>query len=289
MSSSEPLSGATTRWRLDLAYDGSSFFGFAEQPHVDTVLGALRVAMAKTLRLSTPFSLVGAGRTDSGVHAFAQVVHVDLPEPLYGNDRGDPAARLMKSLNAQLARRVVVRHARRVDSDFHARFSATWRAYRYLVIESADPPLALNSSLAWNVAGPLDLDAMNEAAAMVVGTHDFGSFCRRRAGDVSGDPQLRCVISAAWRRIEDTWMITPAGSPALRFDIRANAFCHQMVRSLTSVMVQIGQQNAPISLMSERLERPDRAFLPAPAPPGALALVGVGYPELAGGPSGFVS
>ncbi len=272
-----------------MAYDGSSFFGFAEQPNVDTVLGALRVAMAKTLRLSTPPQLVGAGRTDTGVHAFAQVIHVDLPDPLYPNDRGDPAARLMKSLNSQLARRVVVRRAQPVDAQFHARFSATWRAYRYLVIESADPALALNSSLAWNVAGPLDLDAMNDAAALVVGTHDFGSFCRRRAGDVSGDPQLRNVLSASWRQLEDSWRITPTGSPAVRFDICANAFCHQMVRSLASLMVHIGQQNAPVSLMSERLAHPDRAFLPAPAPPGALALISVGYPELAGGPSGFVS
>jgi tRNA pseudouridine38-40 synthase len=253
------------------------------------VLGALRVAMVKTLRLSTPFSLVGAGRTDTGVHGFAQVVHADLPEPLYANDRGDPAVRLIKSLNSQLARRVVVRLARPVDDNFHARFSATWRAYRYLVIESADAALAINSSFAWSVPGPLDLDAMNEAAQLVVGTHDFGSFCRRRAGDQSGEPQRRSVTSAGWRRVEDSWMITPGHSTALRFDIRANAFCHQMVRSLTSVMVHIGQSNAPVSLMSERLSHPDRTLLPAPAPPGALALIGVGYPELAGGPSGFVS
>ncbi len=283
------MSGATARWRLDLAYDGSSFFGFAEQPQRDTVVGALRRALATTLRMSNPPEVVGAGRTDTGVHAFAQVIHADLPDPLYVNDRGDPAARMMKSLNSQLASRIVVRSARIVDSSFHARFSATWRAYRYLVIESDDPALALNSAWSWNVAGPLDLDAMNHAASLIVGTHDFRSFCRRRAGTSSADEQLRHVLDARWRRLEDTWMATPNGASALRLDIRANAFCHQMVRSLTSVMVAIGQAKEPVSLMKERLEVPDRALLASPAPPRGLALIGVGYPELAGGPSGFVS
>jgi tRNA pseudouridine38-40 synthase len=283
------VSAATSRWRLDLAYDGSSFLGFAEQPHVDTVVGALRRALAITLRMSNPPEIVGAGRTDAGVHAYAQVVHADLPSPLYPNDRGDPAARLIKSLNSQLASRVVVRAARVVPNEFHARFSATWRAYRYLVIETSEPALALSSAVAWNVPGPLNIDLMNEAAQLCVGTHDFRSFCRRRAGTTSAQVQLREVTSVNWRRLDDTWQLSPHGASALRLDIRANAFCHQMVRSLTSLMVFIGQAKAPVSLMKERLEHPDRQHLPSPAPPGALALVGVGYPEFAGGPSGFVS
>jgi len=232
---------------------------------------------------------VGAGRTDAGVHAFAQVVHVDLPDPIYADERGAEGDRLMRSLNKQLAGRIVVVRALALDDTFHARFSATWRAYRYLVVESDRPALALTSVSAWTVPGPLDLDLMNEAASIFLGNHDFRSFCRRPAGGPAGEPLRRTVLEARWRRLSDEWGLTVDGSPVLRFDIRANAFCHQMVRSLTSAIVAVGQGKWDISDLSGRLEAPERRGLPSPAPAGGLSLIGVGYSELAGGASGFVS
>lgn len=289
MSSFDPLNISRRRWRLDIAYDGTSFRGFADQPGFDTVVGALRDAMSRTARVTYPLEIVGAGRTDAGVHAFGQVIHVDLPDPVYEGDRGSDAEQLVRSLNHQLAGRIVITRATPVSDDFHARFSATWRSYRYLVVESPHPALTLTSLSAWTVPGPLDLDAMNAAADVILGNHDFRSFCRRPAGAPGGEPLRRTVLAAAWRRLDDEWGITIDQSPVLRFDIRANAFCHQMVRSLTSAMVAVGRGKLDVREVVDRLENPDRTGLPSPAPAGGLSLIGVGYPELAGGASGFVS
>ncbi len=272
-----------------MGYDGTAFHGFASQPYQVTVVGEFADTLARSLRLRTPPDVVGAGRTDAGVHALAQVVHVDLPTRLFVDDRGPEIERLVRSLNRQLRGRVVVVRATPVDGEFHARFSATWRAYRYLVIESAEPALETTAHLAWTVEGPLDLEAMHEATSLVRGTHDFQSFCKRPAGGEPGTPLVRQVLDASWRRVRDEWTVLPAASPVYRFDIRANAFCHQMVRSLTSALIAVGQGRVPVSLVGQRLLTPLRTDMPAPAPPGGLCLIGVGYDELAGGPSGFVS
>ena len=289
MSSSDVAAVAPQRWRLDLAYDGAHFHGFAEQPNVVTVTGELKRVLARTLRLSTPPSLVGAGRTDAGVHAWAQVVHVDLPLRLFVDDKGPESDRMVRAVNKQLAGRLVITRARPVPSEFHARFSATWRAYRYLVIASDLPALEVASRISWTVRGPLDLDSMNEASSALRGHHDFRSFCRRPAGSPAGEPLVREVLEAGWTRASDEWSLTLGNDPVYRFDIRANAFCHQMVRSVTSCLVAIGQGEQPVTLIKSRLADPHRDRLPTPAPAGGLALVGVGFSELAGGPSGFVS
>jgi tRNA pseudouridine38-40 synthase len=273
---------------LDLAYDGSGFSGFAYQPQFETVVGTLRATLARTLRLSEPPHIVGAGRTDAGVHAFAQVIHVDLPDPLFANARGPEAERLMRSINKQLAGRIRITRAERVDPQFHARFSAQWREYRYLVLESAPPALDLTGAWSWSVTGPLDLDAMNRASADALGLHDFRAFCRRPANAAAADPLLRDVLSARWERLEDDWALSPVGAPALRFSIRAVSFCHNMVRCLTSTLVAVGQGQLPENTVKDRLESLRREFLPPPAPSAGLSLVGVGYGEFAGGPSGFV-
>ena len=288
LSSSEQPVVATQRWRLDLAYDGNAFSGFAYQPEFTTVVGVLRATLASTLRMSDEPIVVGAGRTDTGVHAFAQVVHVDLPVRLFSKERGPDGDRLMQSLNKQLRGRVRVLRARRVDDEFHARYSASWREYRYLILESQPPALTLTDSWSWTVAGPLDVDVMNRAAAEVLGTHDFRAFCRRPTNASSDEPLLRAVLDAHFERLDDQWSLNPTGAPVVRFTIRAQSFCHNMVRCLTSTLVAIGQGRLPESTVKERLESLRRDHLPAPAPASALCLVGVGYPEFAGGPSGFV-
>jgi len=276
LNSSDPL-GATQRWRLDLAYDGQAFSGFAYQPQHDTVVGLLRATMANTLRLEHEPLIVGAGRTDSGVHAFQQVVHVDLP--IVTKVRSLESERLMTSLNKQMRGRVQILRAEPVSDDFHARFSAQWREYRYLVLESLPPGLESTNAWAWSVEGPLDLKAMNRGAKDVLGTHDFRAFCRRPTNAAGDEPLLRKVIAARWERLEDEWIMSPRHAPVVRLTIRAQSFCHNMVRCLTSTMVAIGQGALPADIIVERLESLSRYQLPQAAPASGLALVGVGYLE----------
>ena len=276
MNSSDQ-SGATQRWRLDLAYDGQAFSGFAYQPHHDTVVGLLRSILGSTLRLEDEPLIIGAGRTDAGVHAFNQVVHVDLPAVV--KVRSLDSERLMRSLNKQLRGRVQILRAEPVSDDFHARFSATWREYRYLVLESHEPGLASTNAWAWSVEGPLNLASMNRVTKDVLGTHDFRAFCRRPANSVAGEPLLRKVLDAKWERLADQWVLSPRRSPTVRLTIRAQSFCHNMVRCLVSTMVAIGHGALPEGTVRERLESGDRHQLPPAAPAGGLALTAVGYPE----------
>jgi tRNA pseudouridine38-40 synthase len=274
LSSSDPT-GATQRWRLDLAYDGQAFSGFAYQPQNDTVVGLLRATLASTLRLSAEPTIVGAGRTDAGVHAFHQVVHVDLPrEPKVRSLEGE---RLVTSLNKQLRGRVQILRAEPVDDAFHARFSATWREYRYLVLESQPPGLESTNAWAWSVEGPLNLRAMNHAAKSVLGTHDFRAFCRRPSNATAEAPLLRRVLVARWDRLEDQWVMSPRRAPVVRLTIRAQSFCHNMVRCLVSTMVAVGRGQLNESIVTERLESLSRYQLPQAAPAAGLALVAVGY------------
>jgi tRNA pseudouridine38-40 synthase len=277
LSSSDPPVDVQ-RWRLDIAYDGNAFSGFAYQPEFTTVVGVLRATLGTTLQIEEPL-VVGAGRTDSGVHAFAQVVHVDLPLTLFSTERGPDAPRLMRSLNQQLRGRVKVLDARPVDQSFHARFSATWREYRYLVLETSPPALGFTDAWSWSVEGPLDVDAMNRASADMLGLHDFRAFCRRPTNSEADEPLLRRVIDARWERMADEWALTPDGSPSVKFTIRAESFCHNMVRCLTSALVAIGQGKLPSSTITERFETLRRDHLPSPAPASGLALVAVGYDE----------
>lgn len=277
MSSSDPL-GATQRWRLDLAYDGQAFSGFAYQPQHDTVVGLLRSILASTLRLNDEPVIVGAGRTDAGVHAFHQVVHVDLPRAT--KVRVLEGDRLANSLNKQLRGRVQILRAEPVSDDFHARFSATWREYRYLVLENNAPGLNTTNTWAWSVAGPLDLAAMNRAGEAILGTHDFRAFCRRPSNSPAGEALLRKVLLAHWDRIDDEWSMSPRHAPALRLTIRAQSFCHNMVRCLVSSMVAIGRGALEESEIAKRLESGDRHQLPQPAPAAGLALIDVGYDDL---------
>jgi tRNA pseudouridine38-40 synthase len=273
---------------LDIAYDGNAFSGFAYQPEFTTVVGVLRATLASTLSIEEPM-VIGAGRTDSGVHAFAQVVHVDLPTTLFKRDRGPDPERLTRSLNKQLRGRIQILNAQIVDDEFHARFTARWREYRYLVLEATPPALAVTNTWSWTVQGPLDLDRMNQVSQQLLGTHDFRAFCRRPTNSPTDEPLLRRVLEARWERLDDTWALTPGRVPALKFTIRAQSFCHNMVRSLTSLIVEIGQGRWPQETVSERLESWSREHLPSPAPAQGLTLVGVGYDEGVGGPSGSSS
>ncbi len=265
------------RWRLRVAYDGSAFHGFAAQAGQRTVGGVLGEALGRVIR--APVSLTCAGRTDSGVHATDQVVHFDIPA---GAAAGlDPAA-VLKSCNSQLAPSVAVLEAGPVGADFDARRSATARRYRYLVVNApvADPLLA---GLAWHVADPLDLRSMAATADALLGEHDFRAFCRRVPGTSAEEPILRRVTDTRWTEVSadrapgPTPALVPAVGRLLAFEIEANAFCHQMVRSLVGTLVDVGRGRKRASDMVWVLRSADRRQASQPAPPHGLTLVAVSY------------
>jgi tRNA pseudouridine38-40 synthase len=273
---------ALQRWRLLIAYDGAAFRGFAAQPEVPTVAGALRFALGRTARMTEAPVVTCAGRTDAGVHARGQVVHVDLPASFTYTEVG-----LTRALNRQLAPEIVVRRADRVGLDFDARRLATARSYRYLVW-NAQAPDPLLAPVAWHVRDPLDLGSMRAASDVFLGTHDFRSFCRRPVGSDPAEPLLRRVTKARWS-IDDGREATDAEvgtetSRLLRFDITAASFCHQMVRSLVGSLVAVGRGKENAAGLMERLRAVTRHQMPDPGPAHGLCLVSVAYGPEAGGP-----
>jgi tRNA pseudouridine38-40 synthase len=280
------------RARLLVAYHGASFRGFAPQPGVPTVLGTLADAVERIVRV--PVELTGAGRTDAGVHAWGQVVSGDLPA-------GTDLEALVRRSNKMCGPAIVVRAARWTAPGFDARFSALWRQYRYDVWN--DPvPNPFYAATSWHVPQPLRLWVMQQACAPLIGEHDFSSFCRRPkhaeadapAGEapfggppvsgppVSGPPvsspvssrpvsMVRRVLRASWDEVDDT-------PGMLRFEIRANAFCHQMVRSIVGLLVDVGLGRRSAGDLTAVLRARDRAAAGPVAPPQGLTLWEVGYP-----------
>ncbi len=240
--------------RLDLAYDGTHFHGYARQPDVRTVQGELEEALSKH---TGPVETSVAGRTDAGVHARHQVVSFSTPARL-------DLARLHKSLNSQLAPEIAVRSVAVAPDGFDARFSATARAYRYVVDNApvADPRQRL---YAWHVPYDLDVDAMGAAAGHFVGLHDFASLCRAAEGRTTE----RTVTSATWRR----------DGARLVYDVQARAFCHQMVRSMGALGVEVGRGRLAPGAVPEILAACDRAAARGAAPAHGLALWSVSYEE----------
>jgi tRNA pseudouridine38-40 synthase len=251
----------TRRVRLVVAYDGAPFRGFADNPGVRTVAGDLTRAIATVVR--QPVELTGAGRTDAGVHAWGQVMSGDLPAE---TDLAD----LVRRLNKLCAPTIAVRRAEWVGDDFDARFSARWREYRYDVW-NAPSPNPLLTGRAWFVPQPLSLWAMQAACDPLLGEHDFASFCRRPKS-ADGEPEVslvRRVFSARWLEVD--------GDGLLRFEIRANAFCHQMVRSIVGTLVDVGLHKASPGDVRGILVARDRDAAGQVAPPQGLVLWEVGY------------
>ena len=221
-------------FRLDLSYDGSGFRGYAKQGGERTVQGELEAALARAIGASVKTAV--AGRTDAGVHARGQVVSFQLETEI-------DTRRVMRSLNAFLGGEVVVRSISAVDGEFNARFSATSRTYRYLM-SLAPVPDPLNRHYVWHVTTNVDTELVKATAAMFVGTHDFGSFCR----SVPGKSSVRRVERSEWLDAE-----------TLEFWISANAFCHQMVRSLVGLCYDVGRGHIPFELVAPIMKRGHRS------------------------------
>ena len=244
--------------RLDLAYDGTAFLGWAQQPGRRTVQGTLQDALGVLVR-AEPARVQVAGRTDAGVHARGQVAHVDLPDGV----AADPL--LLRRLNGLLPEDVRVRRVTPAPDGFDARFSALSRTYRYRVADGAEhaDPLRRHDVLTW--PRRLDVDAMAAACAPLLGEHDFAAFCKRREGATT----VRALLELAWRRELDGLLV---------LTVRADAFCHSMVRSLVGAMLAVGDGRRSPEWPGSLLARSARADDVAVAPPHGLVLEHVAYP-----------
>jgi tRNA pseudouridine38-40 synthase len=250
------------RVRIDLSYDGSAFSGWAAQPGRRTVEDVVAAALGRVLRLPVPPKLTVAGRTDAGVHARGQVVHVDLPGAAWMVTSGRAVARLASALPAD----VRVRAAGLAPAGFDARFSALWRRYAYRVCddEGAADPLRRHETL-WYFRR-LDLSAMNEAARFLLGEHDFAAFCRRREGATT----IRALRVLDWQRDGDGIAIAT---------VVADAFCHNMVRSLVGALLAVGERRHPPRWAAAVLAAAVRDPAVRVVAPHGLCLEEVGYPS----------
>jgi tRNA pseudouridine38-40 synthase len=247
---------------LIVAYDGSAFAGFARQDGPETVQGRLEDALRTVLRRDV--SLVCAGRTDAGVHAFGQVVS-------FASEPGDADdASLVRSVNALAGPRIVVTAARRARPGFDARHSAVTREYRYRIVTGPVPPVFL-AGRAWWVKKDLDLDAMRAGAAHLLGEHDYRSFC------VTGSAEGRRTV-----RDIDLLEITCAvemGEPCVVVRVAGRSFLHSMVRIIVGTLVEVGLGRRPASWVAEALEARQRAAAGQTAPAEGLTLWHVTYPD----------
>ncbi|MFI0898729.1 tRNA pseudouridine(38-40) synthase TruA [Streptomyces sp. NPDC020983] len=258
--SDEPAPGSV-RVRLDLAYDGAGFSGWAKQRERRTVQGELEDAIRTVLRLPEPVELTVAGRTDAGVHARGQVAHVDLPGEVWDAERD----RLRRRLAGRLPWDVRVFGVAEAPAGFDARFSAVWRRYAYRVGDhpgGVDP--LLRGHVLWHDR-PVDVAAMNEAGQLLLGEHDFAAYCKKREGATT----IRRLLQVSWERREDGVAVAT---------VKADAFCHNMVRALVGAMILVGDGHKHVGFPAEVLAGRVRHSAVNVVRPHGLTLEEVGYP-----------
>mgnify|MGYP003645705637 CR=1 FL=1 len=265
------------RIRLDIAYDGTHFHGWARQTSLRTVQGTLEDALALVLGTAYTTSptprLVVAGRTDAGVHAAGQVAHLDLDPGLLdalGRSRptyGSPLDLLAQRVRGVLGKYpdVTVRNIRAAPEGFDARFSAVWRRYAYRAADSTAGYDPLERARTTNVNASLDVEAMDAAARSLIGLHDFAAYCRPREGATT----IRTLLEFDWRRDENGVLIA---------NVRADAFCHSMVRALVGACVAVGRGRLSVEDAASLRDAHERtSAFPVLAARG-LTLMEVGYP-----------
>jgi tRNA pseudouridine38-40 synthase len=242
--------------RLDLAYDGTGFRGWATQrdPAIRTIESVLSAALEELVRGSVSLSV--AGRTDAGVHARGQVAS-------FKTESSRTPAQVRDFLNGRFAPEISIREARVVAGTFDARFSASAREYRYL-LDASETPDPFTGRFTWHRPGALDVAAMRKAAAVLVGSHDFTSFCRHPG---AGRSTVRDLQRLTVRRDGDR----------IVFGLRANAFLHQMVRIVVGTLVQVGEGRLSAADVRRILAARDRSTAPKAAPARGLTLERVRY------------
>lgn len=250
------------RIRIDLAYAGGDFKGWARQPMLRTVQGELEAALATVLRVPE-VQVTCAGRTDAGVHARGQVCHVDLADEVLPEESLE---RVVRRVNGILPADLRVHRLVEALPGFDARFSAVWRRYAYRIADRPElvDPLTRGFVLAW--PRQLDEHAMNEASRALLGLRDFASFCKRREGATT----VRTLLDLHWRRTEEG---------ILEGTVRADAFCHNMVRALVGCLIAVGEGRRtpdwPAQVLAAAQRDPSVSVVAA----HGLTLEEVGYPD----------
>ena len=261
------------RIRLDIAYDGSHFRGWARQPGLRTVQGDLETALERIVGGSP--RLIVAGRTDAGVHASGQVAHLDLdeeqaarlPRRRRDNDEGDAVASLAGRVRGVLGAYpdVTVSRTSIAPEGFDARFSAVWRRYSYRLADATTGYDPLDRLRTTTLRGTLDVEAMDAAAGRLIGLHDFAAYCKAREEATT----IRTLLEYDWRRGDDGVLVA---------NVRADAFCHSMVRALVGACVAVGEGRIGVddvvAIRDARLRIPETKVLAA----RGLVLAEVGYP-----------
>ncbi len=242
------------RYFFEIAYKGTAYHGWQRQEGVPTVQEIVEEAL-KTLT-GSPISITGSGRTDTGVHCRQQYFHADFSKPL---DTG----KFRHQLNSFLAKDIAINDIRQVEAEAHARFDASFRAYKYLISTQKDPFL---TDRAWKVINNLDLSTMNQGAALLIGKHDFTSFSKVKT-QVNN---FECEV------FEANWSMN---GPILEFNISANRFLRGMVRAIVGTLIPVGMGKVPPESVSEILRDKDRRKAGTSVPAEGLYLVSVRYPE----------
>ena len=245
------------RLRLDISYDGTNFSGWGIQPDRRTVQQSVEDAISTVAQAKA--ETIVAGRTDAGVHATGQVIHVDLPESLELTD-------LAYKLNRILDEDIRINQITIAPPAFHARFSALRRYYEYRILDENKviPPLARFNTESWY--RPLDVDVMNQASALLLGTHDYAAFCKFREGATT----IRTLETYSWRRDNQGVLIA---------DVVADAFCYSMVRNLVGAIVCVADGRKDASWISTLLENKERVSDSLVFPARGLSLYKVDYPD----------
>ena len=257
------------RLRVDFAYDGTDFSGWAAQPGRRAVESELSAALSRVLRAPEPVRLVVAGRTDAGVHAAGAVCHADVDEAAFaalpGRSDRTPQEAAVTRLNGVLPPDVVVRGVQVAPEGFDARFSALRRRYRYRLCDDVRrlDPVRRRDTVVHKRA--LDVAAMDAAARNLLGLHDFAAFCKKREGATT----VRTLLDYSWVRGADG---------VLEATVVADAFCHSMVRSLVGAVVPVGEGRREVDWPAQVLSAGRRDPAVAVMPPHGLSLVEVVYP-----------
>ncbi|WP_062200780.1 tRNA pseudouridine(38-40) synthase TruA [Demequina salsinemoris] len=274
----ELLSSDVVRARLDFSYDGTDFHGWAAQPGLRTVEDELEAALGRVVRRgdgapAQRLRLTVAGRTDAGVHSRGQVAHLDIPvdawERLPGRSDRTPQDALRARLTGVLPHDIVVREVSVAPAGFDARFSALERRYAYRL---SDDPLTRDPLRRTHVvhhARPLDVDALNAASSTLTGLRDFAAFCKAREGATT----IRDLLEFSWARTQDG---PDAGLVVAT--VRADAFCHSMVRGLVGAVLAVGEGRRGLAWLGDVAAHPERSQAIAVAPAHGLTLEHVDYP-----------
>jgi tRNA pseudouridine38-40 synthase len=250
------------RLRINIAYDGTAFFGWATQPNKRTIQDLVEEAVARISRGDV--ESVVAGRTDAGVHATGQVIHIDLPDAVFAD--GLTYRDLRYKLNRILDEDVRIMDISDAPEGFHARFSALRRIYTYKILDNNEviAPLSRYDVAPWY--RPLDVDLMNKASALVLGHHDFAAFCKFKEGGTT----IRTLEKYQWHRDSEGLLIA---------EVVADAFCYSMVRNLVGAVVCVADGRKDPSWMAELLANKERVSDSLVFPARGLSLTRVEYPS----------